>query len=44
VYEVLSESSWTVIVVTASLKEDEGKAKVTLPQAYCISLLRDTSL
>jgi hypothetical protein len=39
---VLSESFWTV-VVTASVKEDEG-GKVTIPQVYCISLPRDTAL
>jgi hypothetical protein len=35
-YEVVSENSWTVIVVTASIKDDEGEAKVSLP--------RDTAL
>jgi hypothetical protein len=25
-YEVLSESSWTVIIITASVKEDEREA------------------
>jgi hypothetical protein len=45
VYEVVSESSQTVIiVVTASVKDDEREAKVTLPKAYCISLPRDTAL
>jgi hypothetical protein len=43
-YEVLSESSRIVIVVTASVKEDEGEAKVTLLQAYCISLPHETAL
>jgi hypothetical protein len=42
-YEVLSESSRTLIVVTASVK-DEGEAKVTLPQACCISLPYETAL
>jgi hypothetical protein len=41
IYEVVSEGSPTV-VVTASVKEDEWEAKVTLPKAYCISLPRDT--
>jgi hypothetical protein len=39
--EVVWESSRTV--VTASVKEDE-EAKVTLPQASCISLSRGTAL
>jgi hypothetical protein len=43
--EVVSESSLTFIAVTASVKEDEREdTKVTLPQAYCISLPHDTGL
>jgi hypothetical protein len=38
-----SESSRTVTVVTASVK-DEREANVTLPQACCMSLQRDTAL
>jgi hypothetical protein len=44
IYEVLPESSWTVTVVTTSVKKMREEAKVTLPQAYCISLPRDTAL
>jgi hypothetical protein len=44
IYEVVSESFWTVIVVTASVKEDERGAKVTLLKAYCIRLPHDTAL
>jgi hypothetical protein len=44
IYEVVSESSRTVITVTASVEEDEREIKVTLPKAYCISLPRDTAL
>jgi hypothetical protein len=40
----LLDSSRTVIVATASVKEDEVEAKLTLPHAYCISLPRDTML
>jgi hypothetical protein len=43
-YEAVSVSSRTVIVVTTSMKEDGGEAKVTLPKAYCVSLPRDTAL
>jgi hypothetical protein len=44
-YELILESSQTVTVVTALVKEDDGReAKVTLPQAYCICLPRDTML
>jgi hypothetical protein len=43
-YEMLSEISRTVIVVTASVKEDEKVAKATFSQAYCISMPRDTML
>jgi hypothetical protein len=44
-YEVVSENSWTVIIIiTAPVKEDDGEAKATLLQAYCISLPRDTAL
>jgi hypothetical protein len=38
------DSSWTVIVVTASVGKMRRKAKDTLPQAYCVSLPRDTAL
>jgi hypothetical protein len=41
---MVPENSCTVIVVTASVKEERGEAKVTLPQAYCISLPRETAL
>jgi hypothetical protein len=40
----LSEISRTVIVLTASVKEMRGEAKVTLPQAHCIILPHDTAL
>jgi hypothetical protein len=44
-YEVVSESSGTVIVATASMKEaGGGEGKVILPQAYCISMPRGTAL
>jgi hypothetical protein len=33
-HKVLLESSWTTIVITTSVKDDEGEVKVTLPQAY----------
>jgi hypothetical protein len=39
IYEVVSESSRTVIGVTALVKEDEREAKVTIPEAYCMSAL-----
>jgi hypothetical protein len=35
-YEVLSESSQTIIVVTASVKEDEREAKISLPQSILL--------
>jgi hypothetical protein len=41
--EVLSETSWTVTFVTASVKEDESGDQGH-PQAYCISLPCDTAL
>jgi hypothetical protein len=41
---VLWESSRTVIVVTASVKEMSREAEVTLLQAYRISLPHDTTL
>jgi hypothetical protein len=34
----------TVVIVTASVKEEERETKVALPIAYCISLQRDTAL
>jgi hypothetical protein len=43
-YEVLLENARTIIVVTASVKEDKREAKVTLLQAYCIGLSCDTAL
>jgi hypothetical protein len=41
---VVSESSQTIIVVTALVKEDDGEANVTLLQAYWISLPHDITL
>jgi hypothetical protein len=41
---VVSKSFWTVIVVTALVKEDEWEAMVTLPQACHISLQHETML
>jgi hypothetical protein len=43
-FKVLSESSRTIIVINASVKEDRGEAKVTHPQAYCISMSLETAL
>jgi hypothetical protein len=43
-YELVSESSRSVIFVNASVKEDEGEAKVTYLKVYCISLPRETAL
>jgi hypothetical protein len=43
-YEVLLECSQTVIVVTASVKEDERGGQGTFLQAYCISLPCGTAL
>jgi hypothetical protein len=44
VYEVASESSRTVIVVTALVKEDVRGGQGHTLKAYCISLPRDTAL
>jgi hypothetical protein len=41
---MISESSQTVIAVTASDTEDEREPIVTLPQAYYISVPHDTVL
>jgi hypothetical protein len=42
VYEVLLESSQTVIVVTASVKEDESVGQGHVSADYCISLPCET--
>jgi hypothetical protein len=43
-YKMLLESSQTVIVVTASVKEDEKGGQGHTPQVYCNSLPHDTAL
>jgi hypothetical protein len=40
IYEVVSKSSSTVIAVTATVREDEREAQVTILEVYCISLPR----
>jgi hypothetical protein len=42
-YEVLPECSWTVVVVTASVKDERGGQGHT-SASYCISLPCDTAL
>jgi hypothetical protein len=39
-----SECSWTLIVVTALVKDDERGDQGHNSQAYCINLPRDTML
>jgi hypothetical protein len=38
------QTSWTVIVVTVLVKDDERADLFTLPKAYCISLPHDAML